>query len=299
MSGFSTISSFQKNYELRSLVAKQSSELNEASMELSTGLKEDVFTDSRGAAGESLSLRGLTKANDAFLQSNALLSGRMDATVDSMTDIRSEATAFLNLLISGSASGSNKDVLTTQAQSSIEQISNRLNSTYAGAYLFSGQATDTPASVLNPDWTVTYTGDSTGNLSARIDEETTLVYGVRGDDPGMVGITTALSDFAAIDLSTLTQAQFETLRDSTISILGEGLEKLTQAESQLGGKQGLLERTVERQLGLRSLYNDGILGIEGVDAHEAAIRLNSISDQLEATYAVTARMSKMSLLNYL
>ncbi|MGE0233169.1 MAG: flagellin [Flavobacteriaceae bacterium] len=39
--------------------------------------------------------------------------------------------------------------------------------------------------------------------------------------------------------------------------------------------------------------------MEGVDQVEASSRLNSLTTQLQVSYAVTARMFKLSLLDYL
>ena len=39
--------------------------------------------------------------------------------------------------------------------------------------------------------------------------------------------------------------------------------------------------------------------MEGVDPYEAATRLSALETQLQASYAVTARLSRMSFLNFL
>jgi flagellar hook-associated protein 3 FlgL len=223
----------------------------------------------------------------------------MDSISDSLSSMREQAGDFSNLMLSGDIGGMHRDVLRSAAKSTIEQITSKLNSSYAGSYVFSGLASDTQAVVQNADWTVTYTGDTTGSLSARIDEETTLDYGVRADDPGFTNIMDALAVVASTDLTSLSDADFSTLRNSTVSAMSSGLERLIEIHTSLGDKQGVVERTAERHGALKSIYSEAMLNIEGVDAEEAAVRLTSIQGQLQATYAVTARMSEMSLLNYL
>jgi flagellar hook-associated protein 3 FlgL len=299
MPSINTISSFQKNFDLRSQVAKQGADMNDATIELSTGLKSDVYGEARGASGESLNLRAHLKANEAFLQASGLLSGRMEAMEDSLAATRSEAGDFMNFMLSGSIAETNRSVLQAEAKQTLEQMVNKLNGTYAGASLFAGLATDVRPMTLNADWSVTYNGDTTGNLSARIDDETTMEFGVRADDPGFTDVFDALTLVASTNLDLLSDAAFATLRDTVAAGVSSGLEKLTVKEADLGSNRGVLERTVDRQTSLRNLLNDSILGIEGVDANEAAIRLTSVQGQLEATYAITARINSMSFLNYL
>jgi flagellar hook-associated protein 3 FlgL len=44
---------------------------------------------------------------------------------------------------------------------------------------------------------------------------------------------------------------------------------------------------------------ESIQSLEGVDPYEAATRMNSLLTQLEASYAVTARISRLTLLSFI
>ena len=299
MSGINTIASFQKSYELRRLVAEQSANMNKASMELSTGLKQDVYGEGIGASGDALFFRASQKANEAYMQSNGVLSGRLATMSDAVGNIRETALDFTNFLIAGNLSDTNRDVVQTQAQAALTNIVNRLNSTYAGSYLFSGEATDRAAYDLDAAFNLTYTGGTAGNLSATIEDGITVEYGKKGDFSGFTAVLTALQTMATTNLDALSDAAFATLRDTIVVGITDGVEELTAYQANLGDRQALVERTVTRQEGLANLYNESILDIEGVDASEAAVRLNEITNQLEATYTVTSKMSQMSILNYL
>jgi hypothetical protein len=54
MLGISTTATAQKSFELRSRIAEQSGNLNQASIELSTGFKQDAYKDVRGVSGDTL-----------------------------------------------------------------------------------------------------------------------------------------------------------------------------------------------------------------------------------------------------
>ena len=47
------------------------------------------------------------------------------------------------------------------------------------------------------------------------------------------------------------------------------------------------------------IYQSRVLDLEGVDSYEAATRISLLETQLQATYAVTARLSQLSFLNYM
>jgi flagellar hook-associated protein 3 FlgL len=299
MSGISTIASFQKSFDLRQQVAKQGSDLNKASMEVATGLKYDVYEQGRGSAGEALSLRGHIATNQSFLQSNSLLQGRMTATSSSLDSARDIANEFMSFMIAGSISGENREVINSEAQRAIQDIHSRLNSSYAGSFMFSGLATDTKPVTLNADWSTTYNGDTTGNLTNRIEDDISMEWGIRADNTGFTEILDALQVAASTNFSAMSDAAFETLRGNLVSQMSGGIELLTAEQALLGNRQALVDRVVTRQEGLDSLYTESVLDIEGVDVNEAAVRLKGIQNQLEATYNVTARMAEMSFMKYI
>ncbi len=50
---------------------------------------------------------------------------------------------------------------------------------------------------------------------------------------------------------------------------------------------------------IRAATTEAIGAMESVDPYEAATRVNILMTQLESSYAVTGRISRMSLLNYI
>lgn len=126
-----------------------------------------------------------------------------------------------------------------------------------------------------------------------------------------------------IDTSANTNASFArnlTKAFSMIASLGEGnlskpafdaaLDKATalvlSAQSQIGGEQtriGLGQQRITDAIGSLELQkttiSKAINNLEAVDPYEAATEVNSIMTQLQSSYAVTARISQLSLLSYL
>ncbi len=81
--------------------------------------------------------------------------------------------------------------------------------------------------------------------------------------------------------------------------MSSGLEGLNDLETLTGLKRGQLQDTIQAQES-RSRFLDGErLNLEGVDQYDAATRLTQLQNQLDSSFAVTARLSRLSFLNYL
>ena len=87
--------------------------------------------------------------------------------------------------------------------------------------------------------------------------------------------------------------------DTSLTLVSEAQVKVGQEQAQIGIGQGLLKDSLftlqQRKPALMSLLSD----LEGVDPYDAATRVNLLMTQLESSYALTGRISRMSLLSYL
>ena len=137
-------------------------------------------------------------------------------------------------------------------------------------------------------------------LSALIDTATSLNYGVQANDPAFTETLMGLAMIASVDPSQINDpAAYDTWMGAAIDAVGRGNELLVATETQLGGRSQLLTNTLERQNDRADLYQRQLKELEGVDQFEAASRVTALSTQLEATYAITARLSRLTFLNYL
>lgn len=299
MTSINTISTLQQSMSLRARVAEQKAGVDKAGAELSTGLRQDVF-EARGAApAQSLELRAALSSNDSFRVANELLSREMDVTATVLSDVRGTTAAFSELLISGDIAATNRQIVKDNAKQALAAIVDKLNTTYNGNHIFSGLSGDQRPLTINPDNSVTYNGDTTGNLSRRIDTDTMIEYGIRADNPAFMDALNTLTSIINTDLDAMSNAAFSTFREAAVQTMAQAGENMTGLQSRLGDFQGRLERTIDGQYGLSNILNQGILDIEGVDPEDAAVRLESLSIQLQSTFEVTARLSKLSFLNHI
>lgn len=302
MTRISTLATLQQSLGMRQVIARQTAESDRLTQEVATGMKRDVFVGNAPAATRALEVRAHRAANAAFLSTNQVLEGRLDSMASAMGSIAEQGRTFLDLSLTGAIMTDHRSVYRQQARHALDTIASLLNSTYAGEYLFSGQTTDRPAVEVSGTppaaVTVQYLG-SDARQSARIDETTTLPFGVNATDDAFRKMFAAIGDALNADVTAMTEAEFDALRAGVAQRLDSGLQGLTTMQARLGNQQQVLTDRIASQHALENLYAREVTGIEGADVEDTAVRLQSMQSQLRATYEVTARMGKMSLLDYL
>jgi len=143
-------------------------------------------------------------------------------------------------------------------------------------------------------------GVPTERVTARIDEGVTLDYGIQANDPAFTEVIRGLAMLAAIDVSQIADEDaYAAYVTDAVDAISRGTDGLLQAESWLGGRQKVVGDAIESQEALLNVYNSRLLDLEGVDPYEAATRVSQFETQLNSSYAVTARLMNLSLLNFL
>ncbi|MEM9475713.1 MAG: flagellin [Pseudomonadota bacterium] len=136
--------------------------------------------------------------------------------------------------------------------------------------------------------------------TALIDNGMMVEYGIQANDPAFRTALQGLAMIAAVDPSTITDpGAYEAWVGTAMAAVGDGLQMLEAAETRLGGEQALLSQTVENQQVRATLYERQLGVLEGVDPYEAANRVTLLSTQLEATYAINARLSRLTFLSFM
>lgn len=137
-------------------------------------------------------------------------------------------------------------------------------------------------------------------VTARLDERTVLPHGIQANDPAFTDLLRGLSMIAATDPTAITDPEgYRVWVSSAVKAVSTGINGMIETESRLGGHQQTVDHTLKMQREREVLFNSQILSLEGVDPYEAATRLTNLQTQLEATYAVTSRLSKLSFLNFM
>jgi flagellar hook-associated protein 3 FlgL len=95
------------------------------------------------------------------------------------------------------------------------------------------------------------------------------------------------------------QGTLQVVTDSATRKLSEGIQELGEIQARIGHGQQAIRLATERMSAKVSKLETAVGKTEGVSQYDAAARVNALMTQLESSYAVTGRISRLSLLSYL
>ncbi len=312
------------------------SELLQLSNELSTGRPTDPVAHVGGDTSRLAMIdRDIAIAGARVSAANGL--GRflstMQTALDAVEGVRSNVVAQL-LPVNGASTSLDISRASSVGADAFRQIVSQLNSSYGGVALFAGTASDgaaladadamlaslsaaaagavTASDVLAAvdDWfndpvggfaTIGYLGDTGAHLERRIDNDVNATIDARADHPALKELlrSTAVLALATDPALSLTDSTALTLVTGELPRMLSAAGSLTDLRADVGY---LEERTAEAATrngalaaSLTIMRNELAL----VDPYATAVALKERETQLETQFTLTARLSNLSLVNYL
>jgi len=182
---------------LRISAMKSRAALSRATQEATSGRLADVGLGLGALAGRDLTLRAQLVDIDKLVDTNALVSGRLDVTQERVSELIGTAQSFQKDLQAARNSADGGTVLATSAKSNLESLISTMNITMDGQYLFGGINT---AVAPMDDYAA-----GSANKTA-IDAAFFATFGFSQTSPAVSGISaTAMQNF----LDTTFSAQFD------------------------------------------------------------------------------------------
>jgi flagellar hook-associated protein 3 FlgL len=165
-------------------------------------------------------------------------------------------------------------------------------------------ANGTPADTVS--W---YTGDAgSGSVRstavARIDASTTVSYGTQANEQGIRWIVQNVAALAATSYSSSdpnASASYTALNQRVYAALAvpAGVQNISDIEASLANAQTAMAAAQSQHQQTSNTLSDMLQSIEGVNTTEVGAQILSLQTSLSASLATTARLSQISLLNYL
>ncbi|MFQ5774598.1 MAG: flagellin [Kiloniellaceae bacterium] len=141
-----------------------------------------------------------------------------------------------------------------------------------------------------------YKGDSTKS-TVRIDVNATIEYGITAKESGfeklfraMFTVKTANVQAGSVDRTSLQTA---------LGLVVEAIAEIPDVRSRIGSDRLTLEQTKARHQDFVLFTKESISQIEDVDIAGAVTRIGIEQTQLEASFMLTARLSRLTLANFL
>jgi flagellar hook-associated protein 3 FlgL len=115
------------------------------------------------------------------------------------------------------------------------------------------------------------------------------------------GVTLSQDAFKSVVSHSLATAT-DTTTDTSVPTSGDHLnnnKNLTALQAQLGSYQQSVTNSTSRMNIQSNLMSSQLENLEQVDPYSAATKVNALMTQLNAAYALTAQIQKLSILNYI
>ncbi len=150
-----------------------------------------------------------------------------------------------------------------------------------------------------PAWSANWSNASYENVESRISVSEEIETSANANDPGfrkLAQVYTMLSDMGVENMSSGTYAA---VVDRAIALAGSAVQDVAIAQAKLGTAQERVTKANAKMEAQTDILTSRINGLEAVDPFDAAVRVTSLMTQIETSYALTARIQNMTILNYL
>ncbi|GAA0290794.1 flagellin [Rhodovulum strictum] len=334
---FISIGDLSRGYALRTQNAEIKARLSRLGQEVSTGLTADPAARLRGDFRALGAVERGLKVMDSYDLATKEAAFATEAMQHALGQMNEAAKKLSGDLISAGnvLSAQSVNLIGAEAKGWLDMSVAALNIQAGGRTLFAGAATHGPAlasgaDILNAvktavagmtsfqdvldevdNWfdtpgggfeTSGYLGSSIPVGPVRLNDRSSLTLDVTASDPN---IRTVLKDLVAgALLSDSTLLGGDVLqRRALASAVGERLltnsGNLISLQSEVGTAQARIETIRTENSASRQMLEFARLDMLAVDPYETATELKAAETQLETIYAITARLSRLSLVNYL
>ena len=325
-----------QNYMIKRQNTQLKTTVTRLALELSTGRTSDVSKRFSGDFSMVSSIQTSLKSLQAYKTASseaASFATNMQSALNLIQDQTSSAASTL-MLVGNTASQTQIQNSATDVHQKFDAVISALNTQITGRSIFAGAATDSPATASSASILSALQVAIAGqNTAAGVTSAVDNWFDASGggfETTAYLGSTTALSPFkigahqsANISLTAADQSIRDTLKGLALaSLVSEGAlpgniseqtellriagnKMLSVAETQtrvragIGTTQAYIEnvtaQTVSEISALEIAQND----LLNIDPYETASELEAVQTQLETLYALTSRVSRLSLVDFL
>ena len=160
---------------------------------------------------------------------------------------------------------------------------------------------DTTLSALfeEPAWSADWSNASDENVESRISVSEVIDTSANANDVAIRKLAKAYTMLTDLGVENMSQETFAAVVDRAITFTGEAIQDVAVVQADLGIAQERITKANAKMEAQNDIITNRINGMESVDPFDAAVRVTSLMTQIETSYALTARIQNMTILNYL
>lgn len=157
---------------------------------------------------------------------------------------------------------------------------------------------DFAALFQDPDWGTNWSSASDTDILSRIAPDERVTTSVNATDTAFRDTVRGLVMVGHLGITALNEQARQAIIDEARLAMGEAVSGVVSLSATLAFSQQAVSRADERLSLARDLLNIDVVNFEGVDPAEAKVRIDLLSTQIEMSYALTAQIARLSILNY-
>lgn len=332
---FLSIGDLAQGYALRQQNSVLKQQMQRLSQELASGLTSDVTEKLSGDLLRLSDVQHKLEMSDSYVRGAE--QGRFETSVMQLAleTLQSSAEKLSSTAISfGSSAGAvGIDVFADDARGTLGTMISALNTDAGGRSLFAGDEVATAPIVSTGDFlaaiqsavagavnaagltlaldtffssgggfeTLIYQGGNAARNAYQLGDGESVTLDLRADDPAFRAILKQVSIAALLDDPgvTLTSAeQFDLASQMGIDLLSSQ-ELITDIRADLGFAESRIDRAATRLAAEMTSLKLVQTELLTVNPYDTASELETVQVRLETLYAITSRMSRLNLVNYL
>lgn len=150
----------------------------------------------------------------------------------------------------------------------------------------------------DPAWTTDWSSASDTNRTSRISPSETIETSVNANEPALRKLAMAYAMVAELGTETLEAGTLDVVVAKARDLVGSAIAGLSGMQSRIGFAEQRVTAATARMTAEKDIVSRNITSLEGVDPIEAKVRFDTLSTQIEMSYALTTRILSLSILNY-
>ncbi|KAA3451805.1 flagellar biosynthesis protein FlgL [Mesorhizobium sp. SARCC-RB16n] len=158
---------------------------------------------------------------------------------------------------------------------------------------------DVTPQFLGAGWQTNMSNATDQQIVSRIALNETTATSTSANSDGIRKLAMAAAMVSSLMSTNISQAAKDKIVSRSQLLVGEALSGIGQVQSETGIVQKRVSDASDRMKTQVDLFERHILDLEAVDPAEAATRVADLTQHIETSFALTARLQQLSLLNYL
>ena len=154
------------------------------------------------------------------------------------------------------------------------------------------------AEYTSPNWNSNWSSATNPVMSSRISTTEVVNTSVSANDPSFRNLAEAYTMMSDLGTTNMSRRPFK-WSGKAISLVSSGIDKPAVLGGSVGSIQQRVSSATDKLKMQRDILDQQIVNLEMVDPTEASIRVNTLQSQIETALALTSRLQKISLINYL